>query len=580
MNKLKLLVSSLIAMLAFAIFAVTGIKVNAGTTNTTYTLDAKVGTIADVKQSTAGYFTAAKDGGSASIGGGNCTATFTSIIDGNSYTAVKQTSTVDGIQGIKMESKTTITFTTTVNSTSTVTVLWGNNSSGKNGTTIKFDGTASTNSVDGLTATTTQTWSNVTAGSHTIAAGTNQATVFEIKVVETVTTAEGTYTVTYNKNGHGSNVDPDQGVTTLANPLPTLSETGYTFGGWYTDSGLSTPAEAGAAISADTTLYAKWDVNTSEWCTITFDSNGGSEVESTTQIYGSTYTLPNCTKSGYYLTGWSDGNSTFTGTYTVPQTSTKTLTAVWGELIAFDESCYFTKASSDNIAASSNSMFTVSGNVNTNSDAAVIFNGETYSTPLKMESNTSVTFNIIKPATIYIAFTSATGNCNIQELGDAKATKYTATNGVLILDLKAGNYTISKANTNNIGFIGLIYEVPTATIGTAVGTYNDGNTAIAFIVRLENVEDVTLLDAMAFTVKATFNEKVGNAKNYPVTTCYEELTAFGDVNNYAAVDGTYYVYFTVYGITSGYSGMELNVTFNATYDGSAITANKTYTYNA
>ena len=44
------------------------------------------------------------------------------------------------------------------------------------------------------------------------------------------------------------------------------------------------------------------------------------------------------------------------------------------------------KADSNNTAAASNSMFTVSGNVNTNSNAAVSYNGQTYDTPLKMET--------------------------------------------------------------------------------------------------------------------------------------------------------------------------------------------------
>ena len=111
MKKLKLLVSSLIAMLAFAIFAVTGIKVNAGTTNTTYTADFKTGSLVN---STAGYFAAAK-GTSAFNASANCTASFTSIIDGESYSSKK---------GCKMEGTTTITFTTTATSVSTVTSVF------------------------------------------------------------------------------------------------------------------------------------------------------------------------------------------------------------------------------------------------------------------------------------------------------------------------------------------------------------------------------------------------------------------------------------------------------------------------
>ena len=73
-----------------------------------------------------------------------------------------------------------------------------------------------------------------------------------------------TYTVTYNINGHGSQPSAVSGVTKLPNPLPVLSANGYIFGGWYTTIALNTPAVAGASISADTTLYAKWTAEVTE----------------------------------------------------------------------------------------------------------------------------------------------------------------------------------------------------------------------------------------------------------------------------------------------------------------------------
>lgn len=69
---------------------------------------------------------------------------------------------------------------------------------------------------------------------------------------------QGTYTVNYNINGHGTQPSAANVVTALPNPLPILTEDGYTFGGWYTDSGLTTQAVAGAKITSDVTLYAKW----------------------------------------------------------------------------------------------------------------------------------------------------------------------------------------------------------------------------------------------------------------------------------------------------------------------------------
>lgn len=67
-----------------------------------------------------------------------------------------------------------------------------------------------------------------------------------------------TYSITYNNNGHGTAPATATGQTTLPATLPTMSESGWTFDGWYTDAALTTPAVAGATLTANTTLYAKW----------------------------------------------------------------------------------------------------------------------------------------------------------------------------------------------------------------------------------------------------------------------------------------------------------------------------------
>ena len=96
------------------------------------------------------------------------------------------------------------------------------------------------------------------------------------------------YTISYNMNGHGSAISSVSNATTLPNPLPTPSASGYVFGGWYTDAGLSSAAVAGASIEADITLYAKWTASSDpvtpsageneggwfEACWMEFDLNG------------------------------------------------------------------------------------------------------------------------------------------------------------------------------------------------------------------------------------------------------------------------------------------------------------------
>ena len=67
-----------------------------------------------------------------------------------------------------------------------------------------------------------------------------------------------TYTITYDVNGHGTAPAQVTGATALPATLPTLTESGWTFGGWFTDQACTKAAVAGATISANTTLYAKW----------------------------------------------------------------------------------------------------------------------------------------------------------------------------------------------------------------------------------------------------------------------------------------------------------------------------------
>ncbi len=552
MKKLKYILISMVAAIAFVFMAVTGIKVNAATINTTYTLDCKTGSAVS---STDGYFTATKGSKSVSFSS-SCTASFTSIIDGETYSSKK---------GIKMESATTITFTTTTTSTSTVTILWGANSAAA--TTIKFDSVESTSVTEAnKTNAVSQTFSDVAAGKHTISVGTNQAVVFEVVVVESITVADGTYTVSYDINDHGESVDPALSVTALPNPLPSLSETGYTFGGWYyDDTTFENEATAGDAITDNTTLYAKWTVNSSEWCTITFDANGGScDTASDTAVFASSYILPTATKSGYALGGWSDGTTTYKSTYTVPSSSAITLTAVWEELISFDEECSFTKGN-NNVAGTSNSMFTVSGNVNTNSGMSYSYNGTTYTYPLKMESSTSLTFTTTNSGTLYIVFVETSGNAKLN------GTKYTATNHVVKVEIEARDYTITKADTNNISFVGIIYDK--IADDTTVSVYAEKNTTadtLRLVGTLTGISDISNIDTIELVLTL---DNVATDSQIFLTTCYTSVT--GTSQTCDAATGTYYVIYRINGI-SGAAGKTLSKKIIVTFtDGSTTTCDAT-----
>ena len=103
------------------------------------------------------------------------------------------------------------------------------------------------------------------------------------------------YTITFDTNG-GSEIAPitqDYGTQITAPDNPTRK--GYTFKGWDKEIPKTMPAE-------NITVKAQWEINQ---YTITFDTNGGSEIAPITQDYGTEITAPdNPTRKGYTFKGW------------------------------------------------------------------------------------------------------------------------------------------------------------------------------------------------------------------------------------------------------------------------------------
>ena len=103
------------------------------------------------------------------------------------------------------------------------------------------------------------------------------------------------YTITFDTNG-GSEIAPitqDYGTEITAPDKPTRK--GYTFKGWDKEIPKTMPAE-------NITVKAQWKINQ---YTITFDTNGGSEIAPITQDYGTEITVPdNPTRKGYTFKGW------------------------------------------------------------------------------------------------------------------------------------------------------------------------------------------------------------------------------------------------------------------------------------
>ena len=103
------------------------------------------------------------------------------------------------------------------------------------------------------------------------------------------------YTITFNTDG-GTPVTPitqDYGTEIIMPADPT--KIGYTFAGWDKDIPVTMPAE-------NVTITAKWTINQ---YTIAFDTDGGSYIAPITQDYNTAVTAPeNPSKTGYTFAGW------------------------------------------------------------------------------------------------------------------------------------------------------------------------------------------------------------------------------------------------------------------------------------
>ena len=146
--------------------------------------------------------------------------------------------------------------------------------------------------------------------------------------------ATNTYTVTFNSQGGSTvssqTVEHGGKITKPTNP----TRTGYTFAGWYRESGCTTPWNfATDTVTSNVTLYAKWATNT---YTVTFDKNGGdTEADPKTKAAthgGTVGTLPTePTRTDYTFASWNTeaggGGTEFTAVTAV--TADITVYAQW-----------------------------------------------------------------------------------------------------------------------------------------------------------------------------------------------------------------------------------------------------------
>lgn len=131
-----------------------------------------------------------------------------------------------------------------------------------------------------------------------------------------------THTVTFTGAGDDFTQTVADGSSATVPTVP--SKKGYTFDGWYSGDSLydfTTP------VTDDLTVEAHWTKNT---YTVSFDSNGGSDVDSQQVEYKDTVSQPdNPTLDGYTFQGWTLDGDPYD--FNTPVTSSITLKALWSK---------------------------------------------------------------------------------------------------------------------------------------------------------------------------------------------------------------------------------------------------------
>ena len=117
-----------------------------------------------------------------------------------------------------------------------------------------------------------------------------------------------------------------------------------------------------------------------------------------------------------------------------------------GTTISSDVECTFNQS-----GVPSNNMFTIVNGNGSNSKGYATVNGTTYTTCLKLESETKIQFTTTIKMEMTLVFGSQDTKYTIKVDGEKK----TGTNGVLTLPIEAGSHELTKADTGNLFYIGL-----------------------------------------------------------------------------------------------------------------------------
>ena len=151
--------------------------------------------------------------------------------------------------------------------------------------------------------------------------------------VVTIFVSKGKQPITVSYNANGGTIETASTTVYYGDAygkLPEATRTGYTFTGWYFETGVKITESTKVELTNSHTLYAKWEPKTYK---VTLNGNGVSNPSAITVIYDKTYSdLPALNRNGYAFKGWyteKSGGKQITNSTKVSITKDTTLYAQW-----------------------------------------------------------------------------------------------------------------------------------------------------------------------------------------------------------------------------------------------------------
>ena len=159
------------------------------------------------------------------------------------------------------------------------------------------------------------------------------------------------------------------------------------------------------------------------------------------------------------------------------------------------------------------SFFTIVGNLS-DSKGTVTYNGMTLTQCLKLESSTSIKFTLSAPATMTLVF-----NSDFSKNVKIDGAKVAVSNGILTVELEAGDHEITKGDTANLYYIAITPKnatgISSAAADVALRFYPNPVADLLYIETSAAVERVEVYNTSGARVATAFSNAPLSLRSLP-----------------------------------------------------------------